>query len=369
MQVAVYIGADLVLDEAEGRFAADSPRNVHSSTLFPVFSVTKALPVMAIHLQAERGLVDYGAPVADYWPEYAANGKATITVRDVLAHRAGVPNMPPGVTIDNVGDWEFIVEGLSQVAPLWPTNTRSSYLSYTFGWILGEVVRRTDPLHRTFRDFVIEELLDPLGIDDLHLGVPPESDGVIHRIATLSAPGYAPIPEDHARFRSLAVPPGLGTSPIFNDPRLRAAVFPSAGAIANARSVARLMSVLANHGEIDGVRLYSAERVDSLLPLREDPFAVDEVIGRQVVMTWSGFRRGSDHPHREAVIGTSDQVLGHSGAGGSLAWADLEHGFSAAICHNRMVLADALKPDDHPFARIGDAVRMLVQSCSTGAAP
>src|ERR1700678_2751571 len=97
--------------------------------------------------------------------------------------------------------------------------------------------------------------------------------------------------------------------------------------------------------ELGGVRLYSPERVDSFLALREDPYVVDEVIGKAAIMSWSGFRMGSDHPNREAVIGTSAHVLSPHGAGGSVTWADVDQEFSAAICHNRMFSADPDHPD------------------------
>jgi CubicO group peptidase (beta-lactamase class C family) len=361
VQVAVCRGGDLILDESIGVLADGSARRVDSGTLFPIFSVTKLLPIMAVHLQAERGLLSYDVPVASYWPQYAANGKAPITIGHVLAHRAGVPNMPEGVTIDNIGDWDWMTGRLAEVAPLWPADTRSSYLSYTFGWILGEVVRRTDPEHRPFRQFVIDELFEPLGITDFYLGI-PDDDAVEGRIATLSNPGFKRASDQVAPFRSAAVPKGLESGPVFNDPRLRRAVFPSAGGIANARSVARLMAVIANRGELDGVRLYSPERVDSFLTLREDPYAVDEVIGKAAIMSWSGFRMGSDHSNREPVIGTSPHVLSHSGAGGSVAWADLDERFSAAICHNRMLRPDSDRPDKHMFHGLGEAVRALIRS-------
>jgi CubicO group peptidase (beta-lactamase class C family) len=359
IQVAVYRRGELILDETIGMSSPGCPAD--PGTLFPIFSVTKILPIMAVHLQAERGLVDYDTPVAAYWPQYAANGKEAITVRHVLSHRAGVPTMPEGVTIDTIGDWDWMTARLAELAPVWPTNTRSSYLSYTYGWILGEVVRRTDPGHRSFRQFLIDELFTPLGIVDLYLGI-PDDDAVEDRIATLSAPSFKPASDQAAPFRRLAIPPGLAPGAVFNDPRLRRAVFPSAGAITNARSVARLMAVIANRGELDGVRLYSPERVDSFLALREDPYAVDEVIGKAAIMSWSGFRMGSDHPNREPIIGTSPHVLSQSGAGGSVAWADTGERFSAAICHNRMLRPDSDRPDEHTFHGLGEAVRALIRS-------
>jgi CubicO group peptidase (beta-lactamase class C family) len=357
LQVAVYRGEILAIDEWIGYADAETIKAVDARTLFPIFSVTKILPILAVHLQAERGLIDYDAPIAKYWPEYAANGKSEITVAHVLAHRAGVPNMPAGVTIDNIGDWDWMTGQLASLAPMFPTNSRSSYLSYTFGWLLGEVVRRTDPQGRSFQKFVSDELLAPLGITDLYLGTPDHESG---RVAKLYAPEFRGASADVAPYRASAIPPGLAPGVVFNDPRLRRAAFPSAGAIATARSVARLMAMVANGGELDGVRLLSKSRVDRFSDLRPDPYVIDEVIGKVAIMSWSGFRCGSNHPNREPVIGTSPRVISHMGAGGSIAWADLEGRFSVAICHNRMFTANPDRPDAHPFARIGDAVREYI---------
>lgn len=354
LQVAAYLGDRLVIDESIGYADADGSRLVDSSTLFPIFSVTKILPILAIHLQVDRGLVDYDSPVARYWPEFGANGKGDITIRHVLSHRAGVPNMPDAVTIDNVGDWDWITSQLANLTPLFPANSRSSYLSYTFGWILGEVVKRTDPRGRPFRAFIEEELLRPLAVEDFFLGLP---DAEANRVATVLAPGSLQAPDSDAPYGRVALPRSLEPGAIFNDRRLQRAVFPSAGGIANARSVARLMALPANHGQLGTVRLLSEARVSSFTELRECPYERDLVIGRTVVMSWSGFRVGSNHPNREAVIGTSPHVLEHSGSGGTVAWADLDGCFSAAICHNRMFRPDYQRPDTHPFAPIGEAIR------------
>ena len=125
-----------------------------------------------MHIQAERGLVDYEAPVAEYWPEFAANGKGDIVVRHVLSHQSGIAQMPEGVTPELLADWDWMT-------------TQIASQSLVFGWIVGEVVRRTDPRGRGFDAFVRDELTAPLGVaDDLWFGVPDE---MLHRVAELTS--------------------------------------------------------------------------------------------------------------------------------------------------------------------------------------
>ena len=190
IQVAAYAEDQLIVDARAGTVAiGPDAEPVQSSTIFPIFSVTKAVTATAIHIQAERGLIEYDAPVATYWPEYGTKGKEAITVRHILTHRAGVPQMPLDVTPERLGDWDWIVERLAEVEPYCPPDTRNTYLSYTFGWLLGEVVRRTDPLRRSFQQFVQQEICEPLGVDGFWMGLPPDLEprvAVLHRYGTLA---------------------------------------------------------------------------------------------------------------------------------------------------------------------------------------
>src|SRR5262249_55092118 len=146
-------------------------RQVDRSTVFPIFSVTKAATLMALHIQAERGFIEYDTPLAFYWPEYGTKGKDQITVRHVLTHRAGVPQMPSDITPDGLGDWDWITDRLADVEPRFRPDTRNTYLSYSFGWLLGELVRRTDPHGRSFSQFVDDEICQPLGVDSFWIGI------------------------------------------------------------------------------------------------------------------------------------------------------------------------------------------------------
>ncbi|MDB5687354.1 MAG: serine hydrolase, partial [Rhizorhabdus sp.] len=187
IQVAAYLGDKLVIDCWAGVADPDTGRAVDGDTLFNVFSVTKAVAATAVHVQAERGLIDYDAPVALYWPEFAQNGKGDITVRDVLTHQTGAPQMPPGTSPETICDWDFIAEGLAGLTPILPKG-KPAYQAMSFGWLLGEIVRRTDPAHRDFRDFIRQEISEPFGIADLWVGI---DDAVEPRIAKLIDRGSA----------------------------------------------------------------------------------------------------------------------------------------------------------------------------------
>ena len=361
VQVAVYVDNELVVDAWVGKANQELDIQVDGNTLFPIFSVTKVLPILAVHIQAEHGLVDYAAPVARYWPEYAMNGKGDITVQHVLNHRAGVPNMPDGVGPENIGDWEWMVDQLAKLPPLFPTNTRSTYLGYTYGWILGEIVRRTDPLRRSFQEFIDQEIKQPLRITDLFLGIP---DSHLARCAWVYTHDWKDTTAAPAPFRDRAIPARVAPGEAFNGDLVRKAVFPSAGAIANARSLARIFALLANGGQLDGVRLLSEDRVRSFTRPRQDPFAIDEVIGKIAVTGDAGFRLASAHPDGEPLFGDSKNVIGHPGAGGSVGWADIERRFGVAICHNRMFVSVRGEAGMHPFDTLADTIRDLVETRS-----
>ena len=143
-----------------------------ADTLFPVFSVIKAVTATALHIQAERGLIEYEQPIAHYWPEFAAHGKDRTTITDALSHRSGIPQMPEGVTPELMADYGWMVDQLAQMKPWFEPGTTNAYQCYSFGWIIAEMVRRTDPKQRPFGAFVQEEICAPLGIRDLWIGIP-----------------------------------------------------------------------------------------------------------------------------------------------------------------------------------------------------
>ena len=354
LQVAAYLDGELVVDVWGGLADEPSGRAVDRDTVFCVFSATKGIASTALHLQAERGHIDYDTPVAEYWPEFAVHGKDRVTVGEALQHRAGVPQVPEGTTPESMCDWEHMVAETAALEPLWEPGTQSGYHAYTFGWIIGELVVRTDPQHRPFGQFVQEEICAPLGIDSLWLGIPDEVEPRVATIANVPAPP-PDMPIQLPPFFRLAIPEHLDTNQeTFGRPDVRRSCHPGAGGIMNARSLARHYALLAGRGEVEGTRLLSAERVDQMRELHTDePDAVIGAVYRRGLGYWLG---GDLENGTVAAMGANPRALGHPGAGGSLGWADPETGLAVAVVKNRM-LGGSATPQDNPVTILGNAVR------------
>ncbi|WP_344242792.1 serine hydrolase domain-containing protein [Actinocorallia libanotica] len=353
LQVAAYLDGELIVDTAAG---LDGPSGgpVTTATLFNPFSVTKAVTATALHVQAARGLIDYAAPVTAYWPEFGANGKEATTVRDVLSHRAGIPWMPEGITPQLQADWDWMIRRIEEMEPEFAPGTTNSYHALVWGWIAGELVRRTDVKGRGVAAFVREEVLEPLAIHDLYFGL-PESE--FARVATLvggDAPAEAP--ELLLKGMPRAVYP---SARVYNEPLARTTVNPGAGSIGTARSYARLFAMLACHGELDGVRLLPAELVRSFTTPRDGDDETDRYLGKVNHVSAYGYWLAGTGPTAYPLLGEGAQTLHHPGAGGSIGWAELDTGLAVAICHNRMHSGPPPAPADDPFAPIVTAVRRL----------
>ena len=357
VQVAAYLKGELVVDVWGGLADDTTGRMVNGDTLFPVFSVTKAVTATALHIQAERGLIDYDKPISYYWPEFAANGKGAATVRDALTHRTGIPLMPAGVTPEQMCNWDWMIDQLAKMEPVFAPGTTSAYHSYTFGWIIAECVRRTDPKRRPFSRFIQEEICAPLGIDNLFMGIPDAAEPRIAKLTNMPAPpAGTPAP---GPLRMGAIPGQVGVvQEVFGRPDVRRACIPGAGGIMNARSEAKFFAMLANGGALGGVRLLSEERIRSFSTPRANRGEVDRVLARVLNLGISGFHLGGESPPAPPVIGSNPHTISHPGAGGSIAWADPDARLAVGICHNRMF--DAQTPQDNPLQPIGDAIRQAL---------
>jgi len=351
VQVAAYLDGRLVIDTWGGLADPRTGRAVDGDTLFNVFSVTKAVVATALHIQAERGLIDYDTPIAAYWPEYGAKGKAGTTVRDALTHRAGIPQMPDGVTPEQICDWPTMCRRIAELEPLAEPGTRTLYLSMTYGWIVGELVSRTDPRRRPFAQWVQDEIAQPLGISDLWLGIP---DAAEPRVARLSNP--APIPRELLPpLYSASMPPQVDLVPeVFERPDVRRACVAGVGGIFNARSEARFWALLAQGGALDGVRLLSEARVHGFSVPRANSDEADPVMfNMPLPLSAGGYWLGGEHPPVCSV--GNPRALCHPGAGGSIGWADPDSRLAVAICHNRML--QPMRREDDPLLPIAQALR------------
>ena len=324
LQVAAYHKGRLVIDAWAGIADAHTGRKVDGETLFTVFSTTKGILYTAIHLLAERGQLDYDDPVARYWPAFAARGKKQVTIRQVLTHTAGVPQMPEGVTPEDLCDWDRMCAAIADLPPLWEPGTMTGYHAFTIGWILGEVLHRIDG--RPVAQFVSDEICRPLGLRSLFLGIP---EGVENRVAFLED---APLPTDLPEPMPLAikaVPANLPASAVlFNRADVRRACLPAAGGIMNARDLARHYASLTTG--VDGVRLLPPRRV--ALAAEEQTCGLDQVIGLPVRKGLGYFLHGENGES----ISQSPDSFGHPGAGGSVGYADPFHGLAVGFTKTRL---------------------------------
>lgn len=350
--VAAYHRGELIVDAFAGIADTATGCKVDENSLFPVFSVTKGVTALAVHIQADRGLLDLDAPICRYWPEFAANGKDSITVEQALSHRAGIPQMPPRVTPDLMANWDWMVQQIAEYTPIFPPGTTNAYHVLVWGWILGEVVRRTDKEMRSFDVFVTEEICQPLDICDFHLGVPIES---LAHVVTLYGGNSFPITDNYG-ISPTSVFPG---SNIHNLPVVQQCVDPGAGAITTASAIARIFALIAGGGELDGVRLLSKDRVSKFGRLREGAYDQDKILSIPVWFGAAGYWLGGEPGRSDPLVGDHRDIVYSPGAGGSLAWADFRHHVAVAICHNNMDTPAVLEPE-RTFAPIIRAIREII---------
>ncbi|MDE3077798.1 MAG: beta-lactamase family protein [Chloroflexota bacterium] len=306
LQVAAYLDNTLVIDAWAGLADEASGRPVDGDTLFMLSSTTKGVTATCMHILADKGKLDYDMPISSVWPEFGARGKAKATVRDALSHRTGVPQTPVGYTPEWLSDWERMCRGIADLVPMFEPGLRTAYHSLNYGHICGEILRRIDG--RPIGQFLQEELCQPLGLDSIFLGVP---NGALPRVAVLKDAPPAP-PEYDARM--VGEPAGSQVAKYFNRREIQQATIPGSGGIMNARALARHYAMLANGGELGGVRILSAERIRLGAELQS--FELDEIY-RVRIRRSLGWRRGSDSGPL-----ASPEAFGHVGGGGSFGYAD-----------------------------------------------
>jgi CubicO group peptidase (beta-lactamase class C family) len=237
---------------------------------------------------------------------------------------------------------------IADLAPMHAPGAESWYHGMTYGWLVGEAIRRTDPAGRRIDAFVQEEVMAPLGIDSFFIAVPA---GELGRVAELSGAPYPPDLPEGIPIR-VGIPVAVDLQPAnFNRHDVRQAEIPAVGGYATAAAVARLFAMLAGDGEIDGVRLLPAELVASMRTARENSEAPDPFLGGPARLSVGGFMLGGAKP----AVGTREDTMFSIGAGGSIAWADHANDLAVAITHNRMY--GHQPAEDDPQILIGNAIR------------
>ncbi|MEW1645141.1 serine hydrolase domain-containing protein [Streptomyces sp. NPDC091219] len=331
--VTVTVGGETVADLWGGWADAAGTRPWERDTLVNVWSTTKGPVALCAHILADRGALDLDAPVAAYWPGFAAAGKENVLVRHLLSHRAGLAGLREPHSLAQLYDWEVTTERLAATEPWWEPGTRSGYHALTYGFLVGEVVRRVSGLLPSA--FLEREVTGPLGID-FTIGLPEKEAG---RAAELVHPPAASASEQAAIFSQLA-PAAIAalTNPVAgaaeaNTPEWRAAEIPAANGHGTARAVAALYGVLAGRGSYDGHRVLSPEAAERV---REGQGSCrDLVLGAGLGHeTEIGLGLWLSGPH--GSYGPNPRAFGHDGFGGSFGLADPEAGVSIGYVMNRM---------------------------------
>ena len=315
LQVAAYKDGKLAIDTWAGMADKDAGRAVDGDSMFPSFSSAKGPTATCIHIAVESGQLYYDDPIAKYWREFAAKGKGSITVRHVLTHRAGLPDDPAAFDKDPL-DYEAICAELANAEPVYEPGSKTHYHGTTFGWLLAETMHRADG--RRIDQFMQEEICKPLGIDSMFFGVPPEKES---RVATLY--------DDNPNMGRLR----------YNRSEYRRGVSPAGGLITNARSLARMYAALANGGELDGVRILPASRIDKATVLQTD--AID---GRFKTATRKALGYWLAGPGLTAAEGAGPNAFGHAGSGGSVGFADRERNYAFALTKNGLTSTQEAQP-------------------------
>ena len=332
--VAVAIDGRFVVDLWAGWADEARTRAWRRDTLVNVFSVGKAMATMSLLMLVERGRIDLDAPVASYWPEFTAHGKDAISVRMLLGHRAGLPGIHRQLPEGAMYDWAVMTAALADETPWWQPGTQHGYHVNTFGFLVGELVRRASG--ESIGAFLRREIAGPLAAD-FHFGT---SAGLDVRIAdyifTEALVGPAPRERsddaDEARRQLLRAvylnPPGLSGPGTVNTREWRAAEMPSTNGHATARAVAGIYSVLACGGAADGIRLLQSETIEHAIA--EASNGPDFVLRRP-----SRFGLGFQLTQPERPLGPNPRSFGHFGAGGSLGFADPDARLAFAYTMNR----------------------------------
>ena len=311
-----------------------------ADTMVVVFSCTKGAVALCVHMLASAGELDLDLPLAYYWPEFCQHGKGLITVRMALSHQAGLPGINHPLAPGEICDFEAMTQAIADDHPLWRPGSRHGYHAMTFGWILGELIRRVST--QTVGSFFRRHVAEPLGID-FWIGLPESED---HRVATtVMAPAGSFGVRDRfdralaerqpiqlANLHSLGdlLDPGVCDSPI-----IRSAEIPAGNGIASARALAGMYAPLSMDGESDNTKLVGPAQILQMIATES---AGEDAVFLEPSRFSAGFEKAP--PGREAVtqkrgLVISEPAFGHSGLGGAVGFADPDGRFSFGYVMNR----------------------------------
>jgi CubicO group peptidase (beta-lactamase class C family) len=352
--VAVMVDGEMVVDLWAGAADVAGNRPWERDTIVNVYSTTKGMTALCAHRLVDQGLLELDAPAAKYWPEFAQGGKEELPVRYLLSHRAGLPALADPLPKGSIYQWDTMTAALAAQEPWWEPGTKHGYHAMTYGWLVGEVVRRISG--KTLGTFFREEIAEPLGLD-FHIGLSSEHDA---RTAELIPPPPLRPGEssDLARilsdpqsmsFKAFVISPDDGEPGRVNSREWRGAEIPAANGHGNARALARVYGALAKGGELEGVSVLSRAAIDGAI--------VEQSSGTDAVL---------DRPNRIALgfwltmpdvaLGRSPRSFGHGGMGGSLGFADPEAKVGFGYTMNLMQMRIGTELIDRRLAPLIEAV-------------
>ena len=302
-------------------------------TIVNVYSTTKGLTAICAHRLVDQGKLDLDAPVAKYWPEFAQAGKQNLPVRYLLSHRAGLPAVKKPLARDAAFSWETMTGALAAQEPWWVPGTRHGYHALTFGWLVGEVIRRISG--KSPGTYFRDELAQPLGLD-CHIGLDAKHDS---RVAPLVEPPPPDPGQPNPMAEMMKDPESVSAKTLMNPPTLapgivnsrqwREAEIPAANGHTTARALARIYGALARGGEIDGVRVLTPESIARCHT--EQSRGPDAVL-----LLTTRFGLGFMMSLPEASLGPNPRSFGHPGYGGSIGYADPDAKIGFGYTMNRM---------------------------------
>jgi len=338
---AVIIDGKFVVDIWAGYADAAKTRPWEKDTIVNVWSTTKVMAALCIHLLIDRGLIDLDAPVSKYWPEFAQAGKENIPVRYLLSHNSGMAGYDDKITLEDLYDWNLIVNKLASQKPWWEPGKHSGYHTTSFGYLLGELVRRITG--KTLGTFFQEEVAKPLNID-FHIGFSEELDPrvadliplkktMLYRLMTSKIVKFLGRNKILVKSSFNPVVTGLDA----NTRAWRAAEIPASNGHGNARSIAKVGAILACGGELDNIRLLSTQTVEN--SIEEQSYGKD-LTSIKIIRWGLGWALTCE----EDPIGLNPRAFTWGGLGGSKLIMDLDAKMSAAYAMNRMLFSLKGKP-------------------------
>jgi CubicO group peptidase (beta-lactamase class C family) len=333
---AAYHRGEKVVDLWGGVADDETGRPWDERTLELVFSTTKGVAAICANKLAQEGKLDMDAPVVKYWPEFAAGGKESIPVSHLLSHQAGLAWVDGEMTLEEALSWDPVVDALARQAPVWEPGSQHGYHATTYGWLVGEVVKRI--AGKSIGTYFRDEIADPLGLD-FWIGLPASEEPRVARLVGGLADPVMQEPHVQALLQDFMGPdtmlgkalfaPGnaLSTPGIWNEPAFHAAEIPAANGIGDARSIARLYAACV--GPVDGMRVLEDAQLQDAITQR--------TTGPNVVLMGLDIQFGLGFMVRSELMQLGGpRSFGHFGAGGSVGWGDPDAEFGFGYVMNRM---------------------------------